>query len=98
MKTIKDLILKEKSYIITIDLYDDYYIWIECLGDDGNTLTRDFNEKMLEDNLFIELYSEKFDDPIAEWSCYDNLGLECEIDFLIKTAEFAIELYESEQE
>lgn len=98
MKTIRDLFLEQKSYIITYDLGNNYYLWIESLSENGNTITsQKFDEKMLENNLIIELHSQKFDESIAEWESYSDFDLDCEIDFLKKSMEYAIQLYESEQ-
>lgn len=94
MKTIRDLFLEQKCYIVTYDLGNNYYIWIENLSENGCTLTREFSEKMLENNVIVELHSENFDDSIAEW-CVDTFGLDTTIIYLEKVMYYAIEDFES---
>lgn len=99
METIKDLFIEEQSYIVEHKLNDKYYLWIEALSENGNTLTSSkFDERMLEDNILVELHeTEDYDNTVCEWHGCCKFKLDTTVEHLEKVMEYAIELYESEQ-
>lgn len=99
METIKDLFIEEQGYIVEHKLNDKYYLWIEALSENGNTLTSSkFDERMLEDNILVELHeTEDYDNPVCEWHGCCKFNLDTTIEHLEKVMEYAIEQYESEQ-
>ena len=99
MKTIKDLFIEQKSYIAEYKLNDKYYLWIEALSENGCTLTRKFDKRMLEDNILVELHEmNDCDNPVCEWYGCCKFNLDTTVEHLEKVMEYAIEQYESEQE
>lgn len=53
---ILNLFKEQKSYIVEYELGDGYYLFIEALDKYGGTLTHnDFDEKLLTDNICVEL-------------------------------------------
>lgn len=99
MKTIKDLFIEQKSYIATYELNNGYYLWLECLSENGNTITsHNFDERMLEDNIIVELHHEDFYDSICEWYNCSKFHLNETMDRIKDIMKYAIEQYESEQE
>lgn len=99
METIKDLFIKEQSYIVEHKLNDKYYLWIEALSENGNTLTSSkFDKRMLENNILVELHEmNDYDNPVCEWYDCCKINLDTTVEYLEKVMEYAIEQYESEQ-
>ena len=99
MKTIKDLFIEQKSYIAENKLNDKYYLFIEALSENGCTLTsQQFDKRMLENNILVELHSYDFDDSICEWYNCSKFDIDTTLEHLEKVMEYAIDQYESEQE
>ena len=106
IKTIKDLFIEQKSYIVEYKLNDKYYLFIEALSENGCTLTRKFdklymwrkNKTKLENNILVELHSYDFDDSICEWYNCSKFDIDKTLENLKEIMQYAIDQYESEQE
>ena len=98
METIKDLFIQEQSYIVEYKLNEKYYLWIEALSENGNTLTSSkFDKRMLENNILVELHNYNYSDSICEWYNCSRFDLNETLERVEKIMKYAIEQYESDQ-
>lgn len=78
METIRDRIIREKSYIIEISLTSQLHLFIECLNGNNEAINEDFNEGNITDNILVELHDkqdiimELFDIDIDTKICFLN--------------------------
>ena len=78
METIRDRIIREKSYIIEIPITSQLHLFIECLNGNNEAINEDFNEGNITDNILVELHDkqdiimELFDIDIDTKICFLN--------------------------
>lgn len=78
METIRDRIIRKKSYIIEIPITSQLHLFIECLNGNNEAINEDFNEGNITDNILVELHDkqdiimELFDIDIDTKICFLN--------------------------
>lgn len=86
--SLKDLFIKEQSYIIEIDYLSGIYLYIEGLDKFGCAIDSDFNKNKLTNNLCIELHDNyDSEDSDSEVENYDidllDFNLETKIEDIV---------------
>jgi hypothetical protein len=96
-RTIENLILENKNYIVEYKLNDKYHLFIEALNEFGESIQDDtFNEQNLTQNILVELHETGFD-QIAEWYGICSFELYTTLEYLERVMHYAIEQFEQEQ-
>lgn len=100
MKTIRDLFIKNKRYIVNFRMGRGYILFIECLDKfdcaingalNIETLKYDFDEDYLTDNILVEIHNEyHINDTYCDVNIYD-LTLDTPVETLRKLAMKEIE-------
>lgn len=75
--TIKDLMIKEKSYIIELKINEKYHLFCEALSEYGETMShKDFCEdNIIKDKFCIELIETESSEVISDklFDCFNTL-------------------------